>query len=447
MRNRKGRSSHRADLTVVLRMPRSALRPGSLLVLVLLVAAPRLGAQLAPRAEPLRKTDLIRLLSGRTMTQQEIAALVGRNCLSFTPTVRDRRNLTALGADSGVMGSIDACLQGAGRGRTPPAEPPRPPGLVAVPLATRISVMAGGTASVAVSLRRGGQAVGGARLVLRGSRRSGDGGRGTAGEGPARSDVEAVTDGRGIARFRVPAPGEAGSTTLAVATATGEPLAGPATIELVTVAPAPPPRPERWPAASRTGFVLGTGQRGRVGEPAPLPVVFEVRDSAGAPMGDVTVALAVTNGRLGGGGDAEEARTDSLGQVRAAVVFGERAGVPTVVSGTVGAIRREATLAPEAAPPSRLVVLADGNALTGQLVVLAARPAVLRVYARDRFGNPVPLVGLRATVGDDHVVRVTDVTPDSAGGSITIAAVGGGSTNLVVEGSGLRTDFSALVRP
>lgn len=419
-------------------------RIGAFLI-VLLAATPVAGAQQVPRSEPLRKTDLIRLLSGGTMTPQEIASLVGRNCLSFTPTARDRRNLTALGADSVVMGSIDACLQGAARGRTLPAEPPRPPGLVAVPLATRISVMAGSTASVAVSLRRGGQAVGGVRLVLRGSGRAGGGGN--AGGGPARSDIEALTDGRGIARFRFPVQGEAGTMALAVATATGEPLAGPATIELVTVAPAPPRKPERWPAASRTGFVLGTGQRGRVGEAAPLPVVFEVRDSAGAPMAGITVALAVTNGRFGESGGAEEMRTDSLGQVRARVIFGERAGVPTVVSGTVGAIRREATLAPEAAPPSRLVVLADGNALTGQVVVLAVRPAVLRVYARDRFGNPVPLVGLRATVGDDHVVRVTDVTPDSAGGSITIAAVGGGSTNLVVEGSGLRTDFSALVRP
>jgi len=129
------------------------------------------------------------------------------------------------------------------------------------------------------------------------------------------------------------------------------------------------------------------------------------------------------------------------------VVFGERAGVPTVVTGVVGAIVRQATLYPSAGMPAQLVVLSDGNALAGQVVVLAARPAQLRIFCRDSYGNPLPLVGLRATVGDAHVIRVTDVTADSLGGSITVTAERGGPTNLVIQGSGLRVDFSALVRP
>jgi len=393
------------------------------------------------------------------MTTGQIAALVDRNCVSFTPTARDRKNLTALGADSMVMASIETCLQARSvRAPTPvaaaprpaadsPAPPQPPPGLLAVPLTTRISVMAGGTASVAVSLKRGGRAVIGTRLVLRGSGRVG--GATGRGDGPGqRPDAVAVTDTRGIAQFRFPVAGDAGTTSLAVSTVGGEALAAPATIELITVVPAPPPAPVRRPAAGRTGFVLGSGQRGRVGEAAPLPVVFEVRDSSGAPLADVPVALSISNGRLqGGAGSGGEVRTDSLGQVRGTVLFGERAGVPTVVTGTVGSITREATLSPAPAPPSRLVVLSDGNALTGQLVVLRARPAALRVYCRDAFGNTVSLAGLRATVGDDHVVRVTEVTSDSLGGSITITAVSGGSTNLVIQGSGLRADFSASVRP
>jgi hypothetical protein len=438
--------------------------PLQLALLFSITAATSAGAQAAGgRAEPLRKTDLIRLLSGGSMTTGQIAALVERNCVSFTPTDRDRKNLTALGADSLVMASIETCLQ-ARSARAPrpvaaaarpaadsPAPPQPPPGLLAVPLTTRISVMAGGTASVAVSLKRGGRAVIGTRLALRGSGRVGGAtGRGD-GSGP-RPDAEAVTDTRGIAQFRFPVAGDAGTTSLAVSTVGGEALAAPATIELITVAPAPPPAPVRRPAAGRTGFVLGSGQRGRVGEAAPLPVVFEVRDSAGAPLAGVAVALSISNGRLQGGvesgaGGGGEARTDSLGHVRATVIFGERAGVPTVVTGTVGSITREATLSPAPAPPSRLVVLSDGNALTGQLVVLRARPAALRVYCRDAFGNTVSLAGLRATVGDDHVVRVTEVTSDSLGGSITITAVSGGSTNLVIQGSGLRADFSASVRP
>jgi hypothetical protein len=420
-----------------------------LALLMVITATASVSAQQAgTRAEPLRKTDLIRLLSSGAMTATQIAALVERNCVSFTPTTRDRRDLTALGADSTVMASIDACLE-ARRARTParPAQPAvaaaapptpaptpaPPPGLQAVPLTTRLTVMAGGTASVGVAVKRGGQAVAGTRLVLRGSGRVGGAG----------TDAEAVTDSRGIAQFRFPVSGDAGTTSLAVATVGGEPLSQQAAIELITVVPAPPPVPVRRPAAERTGFALGSGQRGRVGQPAALPVVFEVRDSTGAPLPDVAVALSITNGRLQGAAE----RTDSAGQVRATVIFGDRAGVPTVVTGTVGAITRQATLEPSPGTPSRLVVLSDGNALTGQLVVLTARPAELRVYCRDALGNTVPLAGLRATVGDDHVVRVTDVTSDSLGGSVTITATGTGSTNLVIQGSGLRADFSALVRP
>jgi hypothetical protein len=189
--------------------------------------------------------------------------------------------------------------------------------------------------------------------------------------------------------------------------------------------------------------VLGMAQRGRVGETAPLPLVFEVRDSVGVAIPGVAVILGAVNGRLLGA----QPVTDSLGQVRAQVVFGERAGVPTVISGSVGSIVRQATLFPAAAPPSQLVVLLDGNTLTGQVVLLANRAAQLRIFCRDRFGNSVTLAGLRATVGDERVVRVTDVTSDSLGGGLTVTAGKAGSTNLVIQGSGLRADFSAMVRP
>ena len=52
---------------------------------------------------PLRKSDLVRLLSGSVMTQQEIAQLVRRNCLSFDPTERDRRDFRRLGAEAAVV--------------------------------------------------------------------------------------------------------------------------------------------------------------------------------------------------------------------------------------------------------------------------------------------------------------------------------------------------------
>src|SRR5947209_11909840 len=85
-----------------LRLPAAVSMMGSLLV-----AALRLAAMQG--AEPLRKTDLIRLLTGGALSKSEIADLVRRDCLSFTPTARDRQDLEALGADSAIMGRVDAC--------------------------------------------------------------------------------------------------------------------------------------------------------------------------------------------------------------------------------------------------------------------------------------------------------------------------------------------------
>ena len=415
--------------------------------------------------QPLRKTDLIRLLTGSTMTPADIAAQVQKNCLAFTPTPRDRANLVALGADSLVLARIDACTRARAAAlvrRPPPAPAPAPtpaapvtpapvapavpPRLVAVPIASRVQAPVRGTAQVGVALKRGSDPVAGAHLVLLGSAR-------LAGEGAA--DATAVTDERGLAQFRFPAGAAAGTFRLGIAV-DGDSLSAPAEVQLTIVAPlqpvvaSPPPPPPQpapaapRPAAERTGFVLGMAQRGRVGETAPLPVVFEVRDSAGKAIPGVAVILGAVNGRLLGA----QPITDSLGQVRAQVVFGERAGVPTVISGSVGSIVRQATLFPAAAPPSQLVVLLDGNTLMGggQVVLLANRAAQLRIFCRDRFGNSVTLAGLRATVGDERVVRVTDVTSDSLGGGLTVTAGKPGSTNLVIQGSGLRADFSALVR-
>jgi hypothetical protein len=218
-------------------------------------------------------------------------------------------------------------------------------------------------------------------------------------------------------------------------------------LKLTDFAPSASPtlslEPVRAPASERTGFVLGMGQRGRVGEPAPLPVVFEVRDSSGIALPGVPVSLSIVNGQLV---DAQ-GETDTAGQVRAQVVFGPRAGVRTVVTGTVGALVREAALLPAAGLPAKLVVQLDGNALVDQINLAAGQLVELRIAAGDAYDNALPLVGLRATVGDDHVVQVARVVLDSLGGSVTVRAGRGGATNLVIYGSGQRIELSALVAP
>ena len=71
-------------------------------VVLLLLAAPPACSQ-GRGGEPLRKTDLVRLLSGVTLAPGELAALIHRSCLGFTPTSRDRADLVALGADRAVL--------------------------------------------------------------------------------------------------------------------------------------------------------------------------------------------------------------------------------------------------------------------------------------------------------------------------------------------------------
>src|SRR5437773_2384065 len=66
----------------------------------------------AQGTEPLRKTDLIRLLSNPVIRKAEVADLVRRNCLAFRPTERDWADLRDLGADADVMSSIGGCTAG-----------------------------------------------------------------------------------------------------------------------------------------------------------------------------------------------------------------------------------------------------------------------------------------------------------------------------------------------
>jgi hypothetical protein len=441
---------------------------GTAFVLMSVLAGSSLAAQ---GTGPLRKTDLIRLLAGNTMTLPQIVTVVRRDCVSFTPTARDRQDIADLGGDTTLLKAIDQCVRGravtpaaaSARATRPAATPARPaarppaatpapipvprladvpPPLVAVPLASRVSVPAGGMATVSVALKQGTDPVSGIRLVLRGSARL----------ARSDSDADAVTDERGLAVFRFPVGATPGTTRLTVAKVGGDSLGATGDIQLsvigtrspVAAAPSAPTVPLGRPMAERSGFVSGTDQRGAVGEVAPQPLVYEVRDGAGRPLGGVGVLFSVTNGQITG---TASNLTDSIGRARVRVQFGERAGVPTVVTGTIGDVTHDATLYPTAGTPTRLVVLSGGNTLIGEMVLLGGRPTELRIFGRDKFGNVAPLAGLRASSGDERIVRVTEVTSDSGGGSITLTAGRGGSTGVVIEGSGLRADFTAQVHP
>src|SRR5438067_13835049 len=81
----------------------------------------------AQGTEPLRKTDLIRLLSNPIIRKGEVADLVRRNCLAFRPTERDWADLRVLGADADVMSSVGGCAARQASRATVTQASPAPP--------------------------------------------------------------------------------------------------------------------------------------------------------------------------------------------------------------------------------------------------------------------------------------------------------------------------------
>ena len=75
---------------------------------------------------PLRKSDLVRLISGPAMSPLELTQLVRRNCLTFQPTDRDRTDFERLGADRSLLAALDECARRPTTQRTPPPPVSRP---------------------------------------------------------------------------------------------------------------------------------------------------------------------------------------------------------------------------------------------------------------------------------------------------------------------------------
>ncbi len=111
-----------------------------------LVASPALMS--AQQATPLRKSELVRLLTGGTYAQEEITAMVTRSCLAFLPTARDRDDLRALGASRNLLAAVHRCAQ--------PPESVIAPSTERVFVAEQVEVTAGDTARIlALATREG----------------------------------------------------------------------------------------------------------------------------------------------------------------------------------------------------------------------------------------------------------------------------------------------------
>jgi len=95
---------------------------------------------------PLRKSDLVRLLSGSVMAPAELRQLVRRNCLTFDPTDRDRHDFRLLGADAALLAAVDDCARRSATRPAPrqPPPPPRSPPPSSIASATRSGFLSGG---------------------------------------------------------------------------------------------------------------------------------------------------------------------------------------------------------------------------------------------------------------------------------------------------------------
>src|SRR5207302_1679249 len=104
----------------------------------------------AQGTEPLRKTDLIRLLSNPIIRKGEVADLVRRNCLAFRPTERDWADLRDLGADADVMSSVGGCAARQASRATVTLASPAPPAASAGPTAPPVTAGAASTGQLTV---------------------------------------------------------------------------------------------------------------------------------------------------------------------------------------------------------------------------------------------------------------------------------------------------------
>jgi len=372
------------------------------LTAIVLASPPSVEAQ----DTELRKSDIVRLLSGSTYTVVEVATIIRANCLSFEPTERDYADFRDLGADASVVSAIQGCVQGG----VPAPEPQALPTVDVQPEADTVTVPAGGEASIAVVARVGGQPAVGLQILLLGP-------PSTDGTVP-RWSARTGPDGR--AAVRVPAGTLVRDYRLRV-DVVGAPVIGGRAVMLITTAAEPsglfaPADPVAVDAASAD---LSVGVQDDYGNPVTDLEITIVRESDG-----VVVARGTT------GADGRVAAS-----VATALIAGEQSLDVRSVVGSVGTIAvqrddRPATVAfvsgaSQVALPERrlaqpvVVVVSDGagEPVEGTLVVFEVSN-----------GEPDDPTG-RTGADGRAVVRLTagedDVRP------VGIRAIAGGATGTL----------------
>ena len=223
-------------------------------------------------AQPLHKGDLVRFLSGSTYSKPEIAAIIRRACLAFTPTDRDVSDLRGLGATPAVTSAMRTCAENGNRVAREVAAAPAPVRPMEVDLQSRgFSAAAGTVVLYTVTIRRGTTPLSGVRLLLHGSRDI---------PGGAHAELTANTDRDGHATFSIPAGTTAGNYPLKIADADGVEMIGNTDFTLTTLSSAP-----SLVKVTPQSLDIGTGARGA------RELTVAVNDPFANPIPQVPVML------------------------------------------------------------------------------------------------------------------------------------------------------------
>jgi len=181
----------------------------------------------------------------------------------------------------------------------------------------------------------------------------------------------------------------------------------------------------------RTQFVAGVGQRGSVHTTLRIPLLLEVRDTAGAPVTGYAVRFTGTNAQVTPAATA----TDSAGMARVTVTLGDRTG-PVVIAAAVGRVTRTVNYFATAGPAQALV-LESGGRVIDRIAMATLDPVTLRVVARDAWGNEAQLNGLTASVVGG-AARLRNLMGAAApSGTIVLEPRRAGVATLAVNASGL----------
>jgi len=365
----------------------------------------------AQERSPLQKSEIVRLLTSGTYSDAEVVTIIQQNCLSFTPSTRDRTDFRALGASQATLDAIDRCVdQG-------PARPEAAVAAAGIQLRRRDwDATAGGEAVISAYFQSGGAPVAGERLILTGA---------TEIEGGSGVNPIGETGADGQAEFRVSAGTVAREYALFVQ-AVDRPDLTPSSVSLRVAAGVP--------------AVVDAGDGVLDPSAGPVSLRLVVRDSWGNPVPGAPLVL------LAGDEDGDvlfEGAASSDGSVSVRLPDAALIDIPTVTV-LSGSTRLTALAVTESRRPASIIILSGGSQVAEAGQTLAA-PLVIEV--RDAAGEPVPgaVVSLAASEGTVQPLRAA---ADANGQVSVVVGLGpaGSETVVRVEAGSATRDirFSAL---